>query len=77
MKVFTFRKVATSWNFTKNELLHRYSFDNVNVIFIYFSKFKNSCLQGKLFSCCFLKFYNSFMKQTEILKKKKKSKLLN
>ena len=39
MKVFTFRKVATSWNFTKNELLHRYSLANVNVIFIYFSVF--------------------------------------
>ena len=38
MKGFTFSKVATSYNFTKNELFHRYYFANVNTIFIYISK---------------------------------------
>ena len=33
MKVFTFSKVTTSYNFTKNELFHRYSFANVNGYF--------------------------------------------
>ena len=33
MKGFTFSKVVTSCNFTKNELFHRYYFANVNGYF--------------------------------------------
>ena len=34
MKRFTFGKVATSYNFTKNELFHRYYFANANGYFL-------------------------------------------
>ena len=38
MKGFTFSKVTTSYNFTKNELFHRYSFANVNGYFCLYFK---------------------------------------